>query len=256
MAENIDDFVAGWVSGVAGLALTQPVDFVLTRLQSASAESRSAMGHSSSLRSMFRGSMPLFATVPLNNAMLMYGYGLGKSAGEASGEGSNLIPVFLGGCAGGFVQSFLQSPVELIKVRLQLAAASQQPSAGALTLQLLRAPEASSAMSTSAAVPPLLSKGLYATLLRDVVPHGVWFTAYEWSKQMLERRAATSQPIGTADAPQLSAAAQLSAGAFAATAAWVVGYPADVIKTRCRARLLGRTPGQIKPSETCAMLDR
>ena len=26
MAEHLDDFVAGWTSGVAGLALTQPID--------------------------------------------------------------------------------------------------------------------------------------------------------------------------------------------------------------------------------------
>ena len=46
MAENVDDFVAGWVSGVAGLALTQPIDFVLTRLQTGNAAKLSggAMG--------------------------------------------------------------------------------------------------------------------------------------------------------------------------------------------------------------------
>jgi len=229
--EGIDDFIAGWVSGVAGLALTQPVDFVLTRLQSGKVHS-----HHGSALGMFRGSLPLFATVPMNNAMLMYGYGVGKSVGEAKGYGDSLMPVFLGGCVGGFVQSFLQSPVELLKVRLQLAAASHQQSTGALTLELLRAPKAAIAADAAAAavVPPLLSKGLYATLLRDVVPHGVWFSAYEWSKRTLERRALAAQPVPTADPPQLSVAAQLSAGAFAATAAWVVGYPADVIKTRCQ----------------------
>lgn len=221
--EGIDDFIAGWVSGVAGLALTQPVDFVLTRLQSGKVHS-----HHGSALGMFRGSLPLFATVPVNNAMLMYGYGVGKSVGEAKGYGDSLMPVFLGGCVGGFVQSFLQSPVELLKVRLQLAAASHQQSTGALTLELLRAPKAAIAADAVAAavVPPLLSKGLYATLLRDVVPHGVWFSAYEWSKRTLERRALAAQPVPTAEPPQLSVAAQLSAGAFAATAAWVVGYPA------------------------------
>ena len=217
-SQNLDDFLAGWLSGVAGLALTQPVDFILTRLQSSGC-AKSAAGANEGLISMFRGAMPLFATVPLNNAMLMYGYGVGKSFGEAKG-GSTLLPVFIGGCAGGFVQSFLQSPVELVKVRLQLAAVGQSPSTGALTMQLLR--------------DGLGSKGLHATLLRDVVPHGVWFSAYEWSKQTLERRAAAAQIVSTAEPPPLSAAAQLSAGAFAATAAWVVGYPADVIKTRCQ----------------------
>jgi solute carrier family 25 carnitine/acylcarnitine transporter 20/29 len=41
-------------------------------------------------------------------------------------------------------------------------------------------------------------------------------------------------PSPTAEPPPLSTAAQLGAGSFAAVAAWVVGYPADVLKTRCQ----------------------
>jgi len=237
-SSNVDDFVAGWVSGVAGLALTQPVDFVLTRLQSGAAHRppQTWLG-------MWRGSVPLFATVPLNNAMLMYGYGVGKGIGEAR-EDQSLLPVFLGGCAGGFAQSFLQSPVELLKVRLQLAVGQQLPSTSALTLELLRPSPAGTTTGAALAVPtlpPLLHKGLYATLLRDVVPHGVWFAAYEYSKKGFEQRAAESAGPAAVAAlaegappPPLSTAAQLSAGSFAAIAAWVVGYPADVIKTRCQ----------------------
>ena len=231
MAENVDDFIAGWASGVAGLALTQPVDFVLTRMQTG----RPAAAEGS-LLGMFRGAMPLFATVPLNNAMLMYGYGIGKSISESRGE-SSLLPIFIGGCAGGFAQSFLQSPVELLKVRLQLAASGQQPSTSALTLELLRpSTGASSAPAATTVVPPLLSRGLYATLLRDVVPHGVWFLSYDWAKRKLEQRAAAALPSARlpAEPPPLGAVEQLSAGAYAAVAAWVVGYPADVIKTRCQ----------------------
>ena len=92
----MDDFFAGWVSGVAGLALTQPIDFVLTRLQSGAQHRPDPRG----LLGMWRGSMPHFATVPLNNAMLMYGYGVGKSFGDSRG-GETLLPVFVGGCAAG-----------------------------------------------------------------------------------------------------------------------------------------------------------
>jgi solute carrier family 25 carnitine/acylcarnitine transporter 20/29 len=239
--ENADDFVAGWVSGVAGLVITQPVDYVLTRLQSGNAsrlhaDPRSLQG----MLGMWRGMGPLVATVPLNNAMLMYGYGVGKSVAESNHENS-LMPIFLGGCAGGFVQSFLQAPVELLKVRLQLAAAGEIPSTGALTLQLLRGGGGSAGgdAAAGAVVPPLLRQGLSATMLRDVVPHGVWFAAYDWIKRVLERRAAAAAPEGsvpspTAEPPPLSTAAQLGAGSFAAVAAWVVGYPADVLKTRCQ----------------------
>jgi len=237
MAENVDDFIAGWVSGVAGLLTTQPIDFVLTRLQSGSAPLSEAGGGSArGLLGMWRGVMPLVATVPINNALLMYGYGVGKRFGERDG-GDSLLPIFIGGCAGGFVQSFLQSPVELVKVRMQLAAHGQA-STGDLTLQLLRPSGqgvAEASAPAAAVVPPLLSRGLYATLLRDVVPHGVWFASYEWSKKALERREAASAPPSADGSPApLSTPAQLAAGSFAAFAAWVVGYPADLLKTRCQ----------------------
>ena len=248
MAENADDFVAGWASGVAGLMATQPIDYVLTRLQSGSAANAQNATGLRGLVGMWRGVMPLVATVPINNAMLMYGYGVGKGVAERENAGkagdSSLWPIFLGGCAGGFVQSFLQSPVELVKVRLQLATLGEVPSTSALTLSLLRpgtagAAEAGATSAAAPLVPPLLYKGLTATFLRDVIPHGVWFTSYEMAKRSLEKRAAANDPVAAAKAaqgetPQLSSAAQLAAGAWAAFAAWVVGYPADLLKTRCQ----------------------
>lgn len=261
MAENADDFVAGWVSGVAGLAVTQPVDYVLTRLQSGSSAVHAADANAGGFRglvAMWRGFMPLAATVPVNNAMLMYGYGVGKSYAErdhvakggVKGE-SSIAPIFLGGCVGGFVQSFLQAPVELIKVRLQLAAVGETPSTSALTMELLRGEGSGGAGAGTAAasaprpsggfsMPPLLRLGLTATLLRDVLPHGVWFMSYEQSKRFFEKRAIAADPVAAAaatakgeDVP-LSTAAQLAAGSWAAFAAWVVGYPADLLKTRCQ----------------------
>lgn len=258
MAENADDFVAGWVSGVAGLALTQPVDYVLTRMQSGGAHAADSATGFRGVLAMWRGFMPLAATVPVNNAMLMYGYGVGKSYAERDhanrggtpGE-SSLAPIFLGGCVGGFVQSFLQAPVELIKVRIQLAAAGEAPATSALTLELLRgggggssssggsaAAASAHAPSSTGVVPPLLRLGLTATLLRDVLPHGVWFYSYEVSKRYFEKREAAANPLasngGGDAAPQLSTSAQLAAGSYAAIAAWVVGYPADLLKTRCQ----------------------
>ena len=121
-----------------------------------------AMGSGGGVAGMFRGAMPLFATVPMNNALLMYGYGVGKSFGSVDANHAaktSLMPVFVGGCAGGFVQSFLQSPVELLKVRLQLAATGRQPSMSNLTLELLRSPGHAEGTAGAAGglLPPLLS---------------------------------------------------------------------------------------------------
>jgi solute carrier family 25 carnitine/acylcarnitine transporter 20/29 len=75
-------------------------------------------------------------------------------------------------------------------------------------------------------------KGLGATLLRDGIPHGVWFASYEYAKTelsyyRLEKNGGTKVENDVAT-PMLS-------GAFAAGTAWGVGYPFDLIKTRIQA---------------------
>lgn len=80
-------------------------------------------------------------------------------------------------------------------------------------------------------------KGLGATLLRDGIPHGVWFFSYEYAKtELTDYRSRTNNTPTTAD----DIATPMLAGAFAATTAWVVGYPFDLIKTRIQA---GRSSG-------------
>ncbi|EOD41980.1 hypothetical protein EMIHUDRAFT_194627 [Emiliania huxleyi CCMP1516] len=145
MADNVDDFVAGWVSGAVATLATQPFDMAVTRMQATThqpgptlASLRSLMRlDGASLGAAWRGVGPLLLGTPFNNALIFVGYGSGKRFSETGDETPNsLLPVFIGGCVGGFAQSFLASPVELIK-------------------------------------------GLAATIARDVVPHGVWFASYE-----------------------------------------------------------------------------
>ena len=141
----------------------------------------------------------MISAVPLQNALLMGGYGIGKQwSDDSQGDYDTMISVFVGGCTGGVVQSFIMSPVELIKVNQQVI--GQPPKAARREI-----------------VQGLLSshswRGLTATLLRDGIPHGVWFASYEWCKTVL--------------GPQLqdSSGAQVTiplvSGAFAATVAWV-----------------------------------
>lgn len=146
------DFVAGWVSGGVSVLACQPIDTVLTRLQANTAHVRSGLVggvsnvsklsknmHPSSgaaaavslrpsnifsgmisnfgVTSLWRGSSAMIGAVPIQNALLMSGYGAGKRWSESSNESSNgsnsgvLFGVFVGGCTGGVLQSFIMSPV-------------------------------------------------------------------------------------------------------------------------------------------------
>jgi hypothetical protein len=70
-------------------------------------------------------SFPMLCTA--QNALLFAGYGAGLQWSERSAQTGTTPPlwhVFVGGCAGGFAQSFLASPVELLKVYALLPTAA------------------------------------------------------------------------------------------------------------------------------------
>ena len=260
------DLVAGWVGGAASVLAVQPVDTTLTRMQAVrlgpgvDAGARAVFSkviREGGTRALWRGTAPMTMVIPFQNALLFAGYGLGERwakqtednsalGGEADDCGTSAAnvnvnananalvslyaPIFAGGCVGGVAQSFAVSPFELVKIRQQNAGS--------------RAP---ARKLTALLGGGILFRGLGATILRDGVPHGVWFVAYESSKRALERVSETKVEATRADASpeknarasgspsQTATAIPLAAGAFAAAAAWGVGYPFDTIKTRVQA---------------------
>lgn len=95
------DFLAGWASGATAIVCLQPVDTVLTRWQAGLG--RSWKGN---VRSLWRGASPMITAVPLQNSLLMGGYGIGQRwfAGDAESALSyrrKMLAIFVGGCTGG-----------------------------------------------------------------------------------------------------------------------------------------------------------
>ena len=275
MADPVD-FAAGWAAGAASRLAGQPLDTLLVRVQAGSAGGRRAaaggvrggarralqaalQGGPGGLRALWSGVIPVVLVVPLQNALMFAGYGAGERAckrrGQQGGQrgGGDLLPVFIGGTLGGVVQSVVVSPVELLKTARQLA----PDGVG------LRGTLRSLAPAVRASGPAVLFRGMGATILRDGIPHGVWFVAYAWAKRRASQRRARARArssasargrrerrsgtggVGGEDQEEISAAETLAAGAFAAAVAWAVGYPADPIKTRIQAvaASTGAVPG-------------
>ena len=131
------DFCSGWISGGVSVLACQPIDTVLTRMQAnagiqpagaagkivpispgtASVSIFRGMVNNFGVTSLWRGSSAMIGAVPIQNALLMTGYGAGKRWSEGSSNDSSdknnnaLIGVFVGGCVGGVFQSFVMSPV-------------------------------------------------------------------------------------------------------------------------------------------------
>jgi solute carrier family 25 carnitine/acylcarnitine transporter 20/29 len=250
------DFVAGWCSGAVAVVVLQPMDTILTRwqatrpqvvpVQNATTTTTAAAATTTttllsnantaiknnvlSKHGLWRGSWAMMGAVPVQNALLMGGYGIGQQwvSGTNGTDGNKdssssdyrtrCMAIFVGGTTGGILQSFLMSPVELIKVQQQL----QPPTTTAdrtTTTTILR----------QLATTPM--RGLTATLWRDGIPHGVWFVTYDILKEYLQTYDSSENTNNNVLIP-------LTAGAGAATIAWLVGYPADLIKTRIQAPLV------------------
>lgn len=249
LSEAWVDFIAGWASGAVSVLAIQPVDTILTRFQanertaSATLQDTRTIVQRNGFMALWRGSSAMITAVPMQNAMLMGGYGVGKQWAEdnassttTSSKGNIYTSVFIGGCAGGIAQSFLMSPVELLKVNQQVNVSKSARDVG---IELV----SGFATSTSAAAASTTGsswRGLNATLLRDGIPHGVWFASYEWCKTAMTQALSNTGTEAEGETSETSYSHEhltvpLFSGAFAATAAWGVGYPADIIKTRIQA---------------------
>ncbi|XRB04232.1 transporter [Pycnococcus provasolii] len=234
------DLTAGWLAGAASVAVTQPLDTALVRLQASNARTTSSVVKLAS-RTPWAGSVPMVALVPVQNAMLFAGYGVGARMvdRDAGDDSTAALAILTGGCVGGVAQSFAASPAELVKVRMQLGAGVGAPGNLNLNVNAAAAAAATAAPAARVSIVPTAAlqgamrnpfKGLGATVLRDGLPHGVWFLSYDVAKKQLKEGGASDD------------ASACIGGGIAAAVAWIVGYPADVIKTRVQIARPAGTP--------------
>jgi hypothetical protein len=131
---------------------------------------------------LYKGmSFPLFGTV-LETATLFLSNGSMRRALVERGHlepGADLpIPlVFVSGAGAGFFVSFILTPLELVKCRMQVQIGSSGPSTHGR--RLYRGPFDCLRRSIKHEGLSVLYRGHVATLLREIPGTGCWFTAYE-----------------------------------------------------------------------------
>ncbi|GAB2269415.1 Mitochondrial arginine transporter bac2 [Dionaea muscipula] len=225
------EFVAGGFGGAAGIVAGYPLDTLRIRQQSSNAGGAVSILRrvlaSEGLSALYRGMAAPLASVTFQNAMVFQTYAVLSRALDQSinpEDPPSYKGVALAGIGTGALQSLLLSPVELIKIRLQL---QQKPHFS----------------STGGKVGPVnvarnivrnegvrgLYRGLAITVLRDAPAHGVYFWTYEYMREQLH-------PGCRKGTEQESLRTMLVAGGLAGVASWISCYPLDVIKTRLQAQ--------------------
>ncbi|KAK7261821.1 hypothetical protein RIF29_28142 [Crotalaria pallida] len=230
------EFVAGGIGGTAGIISGYPLDTIRI-LQQQNSNTASAFNILRNVVSkdgpvaLYRGMAAPLASVTFQNAMVFQIYAVLSRAFCTSvsyDDPPSLKGVALGGVGTGALQSILLSPVELVKIRLQLqntASQSSQSEKGPVKVakniwrnEGLRG----------------IYRGFGITMLRDAPAHGLYFWTYEYTREKLHPgcRKSSEESLNT----------MLISGGLAGVASWIFGYPLDVIKTRLQAQ----TPSSLK----------
>lgn len=151
-----------------------------------------------------------------------------RTSSDGSGSGANASTVtpnygrlFVAGTVAGFIQSFISSPAELVKCRMQI----QNTTSGAKPLyasswDCLRGTFRHGGV-------PALYRGLASTLARDTTGYSVYWVANHWTKHQL----ATLNGSNHRSGDTLPVWQSLTAGGFSGIMTWLVCYPFDSIKS-------------------------
>jgi solute carrier family 25 carnitine/acylcarnitine transporter 20/29 len=213
------DFLAGCIGGCAGVIVGHPLDTVKVHLQTQDAKNPRYRGTVHCLRSLlakegvrgvYKGITSPLAGVAAINAIVFGVYG---NTQRNLSNPDTLKSHFIAGGTAGLFQSFLCSPMELAKSRLQVSDGTKGP------VECLRTIYAHEGFRG-------IFRGLNMTILREIPAFSSYFLTYEWLTR-------------TEDGGPISTATMLAAGGVAGTVSWVIVYPVDVIKSRMQIDGIG-----------------
>lgn len=192
--------LGGAAYGLVAAAISHPFDTIKTRMQTQTTVS--GAGLVSRVLSLYKGVGPATAASILFRTVPFIGYEATRSGLKKRQllEQQPLLAAFLGGVVGGVMRGALETPAELLKTRLQVGAGIGR----------------GAGMSAA-----LLLRGLYSTCLRNAVAIGIFWVAFEASKDARARLPPT--------------AASFVGGGGCAVMAWAAIYPLDTAKSRIQA---------------------
>lgn len=235
------DFFAGCLGGCAGVAVGHPFDTVKVRIQTQDFNNPRYRGtwhcitdtiKKESVRGLYKGMSSPMAGVAFVNAIV---FGVHGNMSKHIKDPESLRSQVLCGATAGLFQSFVSSPMELVKTRVQLQTEASAASVKCLSTAASSSTTVSNCTSYSSPLDCLrkiytmdgwrgLFRGQLITIYRDVPGFASYFLTYEYLTRALASKDGSVSP-----------AAVLFAGGSAGAASWVFTYPIDVIKSRLQA---------------------
>ena len=233
VAESFRDTLAGVFGGIAAVYSTQPLDTTKVKMQTFPNEYRSVITTLSKtfkqegIRGLYAGSIPaVLANVGESaTAFLAYGRiskGVQYLTGSKSHQDLSLFSQAVCGAGSGACASFVLTPTELVKCRLQTQYISGKAAAGVPST-----PFAMFMHIASKEGPMQLMKGWTPTLLRETWGYFYFFGGYEAAKKVL-----------MTDPDEVSLWKTAVSGGVGGTMCWGFAYPLDIVKSQVQVGTL------------------
>ncbi|GAM24392.1 hypothetical protein SAMD00019534_075670 [Acytostelium subglobosum LB1] len=229
-SQGIKDSVAGTVAGAACLFTGHPFDTLRVRLQT----STTKLGMIECLKNtvekegasaLYKGvTSPLFGMM-FETAVLFVGYGqMKKLLQKDPNKPLELWQYSLCGASAGFAATFVLTPVELIKCRLQVQTTGPPKYKGTFDcfVKVLKEDGVTG-----------LYRGIIPTLAREIPGNMAFFGVYEGLKRYFRTK------TGQEDLPLRYL---ILSGGIGGIAYWSIFYPADVAKSSIQVSDNGPTP--------------
>ncbi|XP_056645143.1 congested-like trachea protein [Diorhabda sublineata] len=222
-------FVCGGFGGVCTVIVGHPLDTIKVRLQtmpiaqpgqvplySGTWDCMKKTVRYEGFKGLYKGmGAPLVGVAPIF-AISFMGYGVGKKIfGPSDGGALTYTEMGAAGAFSGIFTTLIMAPGERIKCLLQIQQGPNAPKVYKGPVDVVKKLYKQGGISS-------IYRGAGATLLRDVPASGMYFLTYEAIRDYLTKNG-TEQPgiLGT-----------IVAGGSAGVANWLVGMPADVLKSR------------------------
>ena len=231
------DIWAGYLSGIVGIIVGNPLDLLKTRLQ---AHGRRRSPSSSSTSSpppprtfdragtLLRGAAAPVLTYGALNALLFSSYNRSLTLLDAqstpAAPSSSLPKIWAAGAAAGLATFVVSAPTELVKCRAQVLRA--MPAGGGAPAPPVSSWAIAARVLRDEGLPGLYRGGA-VTAARDAIGYGFYFQAYELARRVL------ASPEDDAVVAKYKV---LLYGGIAGVVTWVSIFPLDVVKTRVQTQ--------------------
>ena len=245
-------FLAGWLGGCAGLLVGHPWDTVRVRLQTQGGNVpiryKSTLHcirnivQTESLFGLYKGLVfPLLGYAGLNAAI----YGTEGNVMKLLQPNENLPRLsnsLVAGACGGLVGAIVASPMELVKIRMQMQNIGTLNQTAELRNKRKIGPFGFTlTFIKKQGITVLLTKGLWVTILRDAPSCAVYFflldgLCYLFLNEKQRRDKTKNSNL------ELHPLKIFLAGGMAGTVGWSSTYPCDVIKSRLQADVVSESP--------------